>query len=32
MRENDWLVASINNPDFNNQDFKDILGMDMGNT
>lgn len=32
MRENDWLVATINNPTFTNQDFKDVFGMDMTNT
>lgn len=32
MRENDWIVATINNPDFSNQDFKDVLDMNMDNT
>lgn len=32
MKEKDWIVASINNPTFNNQDFKDILGMTEDNT
>ena len=32
MREHDWIVASINNPNFTNQDFKDVLGMTEDNT
>jgi hypothetical protein len=32
MKENDYLLANLLNPDFNNQDYKDILGMDTGNT
>lgn len=32
MRNNDWIVASVNNPDFSNQDFKNILDMNMDNT
>ena len=32
MKENDWIVASINNPTFTNQDFKNILGMTEDNT
>ena len=32
MKSNDWIVASLNNPDFTNQDFKDILGMTEDNT
>lgn len=32
MKENDWIVASINNPDFTPQDFKDVGGMNLENT
>lgn len=32
MKQNDWLVASLNNPDFTPQDFKDISGMSLDNT
>lgn len=31
MKENDWIVASINNPDFTNSDFKNILGITEDN-
>jgi hypothetical protein len=31
MKENDWIVASINNPNFNSDDFKDI-GLNLDNT
>ena len=29
---NDWIVASINNPDFTVTDFKDIANMSLNNT
>lgn len=32
MKENDWIVANINNPTFNNQDFKDVFDMSVENT
>ena len=32
MKENDWIVASVNNPDFTPQDFKDVGGMNLDNT
>ena len=32
MKQNDYIVANILNPTFSNQDFKDILGMDLENT
>jgi|GEM_PF-2504275 hypothetical protein len=32
MRENDYIVASINNPNFTNGDFQDVLGMNGNNT
>ena len=32
MKQNDWLVASLNNPDFSPQDFKDVSGMTLDNT
>ncbi len=32
MKENDYILANILNPGFSNQDFKDILGMNMDNT
>ena len=32
MKENDYILASMLNPGFSNQDFKDILGMNMENT
>lgn len=31
MKQNDWIVASINNPNFSVQDFRDI-GLDLDNT
>ena len=31
MKENDWIVASINNPNFTNSDFKNILGITEDN-
>ena len=32
MKQNDYIVANLLNPTFSNQDFKDILGMDLENT
>lgn len=32
MKENDWLVASLNNPEFTSQDFKNVSGMTLDNT
>lgn len=32
MKQNDWLMASFNNPDFTPQDFKDVIGMNLQNT
>ena len=32
MKEYDYILANILNPGFSNQDFKDILGMNMENT
>lgn len=32
MKENDYILANILNPGFSNQDFKDVLGMNMENT
>lgn len=32
MKQNDWLVASLNNPEFTAQDFKDVSGMTLVNT
>lgn len=32
MKQNDWLVASLNNPEFTAQDFKDVSGMTLDNT
>ena len=31
MKQNDWIVAGINNPSFDNNDFKDI-GLNLENT
>ena len=31
MKQNDWIVAGINNPNFDNNDFKDI-GLNLENT
>ena len=31
MKQNDWIVASLNNPDFSVQDFKNV-GMNLDNT
>lgn len=32
MKENDYILANLLNPGFSNQDFKDVLGMNMENT
>ena len=32
MKKNDFIVASINNPDFTVADFKDVSEMNLGNT
>lgn len=32
MKQNDYIVASINNPDFSPADFKNIAGLNLGNT
>jgi hypothetical protein len=32
MKENDWLIASLNNPDFSAGDFKDVSGLSLDNT
>jgi hypothetical protein len=32
LKENDWIVAGINNPTFESQDFKEVLGMTLDNT
>jgi hypothetical protein len=32
MVENDFIVAGILNPEFNNSDFKSVLGMNLDNT
>jgi hypothetical protein len=32
MKKNDFIVASINNPDFNAADFKNIGNMTLENT
>ena len=32
MKENDWIVANINNPEFTVSDFKDIVGLSLDNT
>ena len=32
MKENDWIVANINNPTFNETDFKNIQGLTLDNT
>ena len=31
MKENDWVIANINNPEMNAGDFR-VAGMDMDNT
>ena len=32
MKQNDWIVANLNNPDFNATDFKNILDFSLDNT
>ena len=32
MKENDWIVANINNPEFTASDFKNIQGLNLDNT
>lgn len=32
MKQNDWIVASLNNPDFTATDFKNILDLSLDNT
>ena len=32
MKQNDWIVANINNPDFTSSDFKNIGGLSLENT
>nr|DAF63667.1 MAG TPA: Helicase [Podoviridae sp. ctz6O13] len=32
MAKNDWIVAGLNNPEFNNDDFRNIADMSTGNT
>lgn len=32
IKENDWLVATINNPEFTADDFRDVAGMTLDNT
>lgn len=32
MKENDWIVATINNPDFTASDFKNVQGLSLDNT
>ena len=32
MKQNDWIVANINNPEFTNSDFKNISGLNLENT
>lgn len=32
IKENDWLVATINNPGFTADDFRDVAGMTLDNT
>lgn len=32
MKKNDWIVASINNPTYDPQDFKYLSGMNLDNT
>lgn len=32
MKQNDWIVANINNPNFSITDFKEISGLDLNNT
>ncbi len=32
MKQNDWIIANINNPDFTTADFKNIGGLSLQNT
>ena len=32
MKQNDWIVANINNPDFTSSDLKNIGGLSLENT
>lgn len=32
MKENDWIVATLNNPEFTAADFKNIQGLSLDNT
>lgn len=32
MKENDYILANLLNPDFTNQDFKEVLGLNLENT
>lgn len=31
MKENDWIVATLNNPEFTAADFKNIQGLSLDN-
>ena len=31
MKQNDWIVANINNPEFTESDFKNIQGLTLDN-
>jgi len=32
MKQNDWIVATLNNPEFTAADFKNIQGLSLDNT
>lgn len=32
VRENDWIIATMNNPNFTPEDFKNLAGMNLENT
>jgi len=32
MKQNDWIVATLNNPEFDATDFKNIQDMSLDNT
>jgi len=32
MKQNDWIVATINNPSFSESDFRNIQGLTLNNT
>lgn len=32
MKQNDWLVATLNNPDYTEADFRYLTGLDLSNT